>query len=690
MKPKKPPKALLRCGFAAALLFSSCGGKPPPDSGAGDERRNFCEEVNKPFFAETVKGSGRYSPQRERAQPAAFIMPKPAGIKRVFVVGESVAAMLDRGEMALYGGWLGHRLSAAGILPRNANDSIEIINCGMGGYEINRVYGVMKEVLRYSPDLIVVLSGNNREGIDEAPCPGTVFELRRRKLRLYQRYYSLKASPRQALAKAYLKAFSGVMDEMAAEAKKAGVPIVFCTLPVNVADIPARQPLPFGVQHFSSGYKLFYEKKYKPALEEFRAGLNSDPDSHFLNFYSGKALEVLGKGSEAAPYFFKALESGGRATPSLNAEIRRTAAADGACVADLEKFIYALSPGGTPGFGQFTDSMHWRPQYNRAVWDEIFRSATACGIKGYEKFQAADYKGWKETTHRDAVKRLNYAVTWLSGRGLSDAALAEFSYIRAKDPELLEEAAASPDRLGKLVLHESRSMGSLVSAIAVYPLFLEHLAETERRRGNYPGAMALCERAMALKPGDRDFRLLRAQILAGGGRTAEALREFSQLAADGTFQEARGLWLAYAPGSAVPAKPVTAAHPAAAVPAAPPAAAVPAAPAASLKARGPHTKVVRKKHESMDLCFGDAVSAAEKTKALQACQQVSYLAGSGELSGGGALASDASLRSCALLEALGRTEEAGETLVWTIKTAPAGWGGLPAAEKLAVKLGITQ
>ena len=45
------------------------------------------------------------------------------------------------------------------------------------------------------------------------------------------------------------------------------------------------------------------------------------------------------------------------------------------------------------------------------------------------------------------------------------------------------------------------------------------------------------------------------------------------------------------------------------------------------------------------------------------------------------LASDASFESYKLLKAMGREEEAGETLFWTIRNAPPSWPGLAEAKK---------
>ncbi len=474
-------------------------------------------------------------------------MPKPAGVERVFILGESAAALLGGGDQVLHGSERGgrpRRIPGAGILSGDANSGLEIINCGMAGYESSRIYGILTEVLAYSPDLLVVLSGN-REGSPVFQCPGPAFELRRREFRLLEKYYSFKYDPRQAREKASLKMHEAMLAKMAGAAKKAGVPIVFCTLPVNVKDLPSTMAAPLENELFAAGYKLFYENKYQAAAEKFRLALAARPSDHFSNFYMAKTLERTGRSGEAKTYFFKALEFDGdmdRASPERNALIKRAAGSGGACVADLEKFIYERSPGGLAGFPEFTDGMHWRPAYNKMIWEEIFRSAGACGIKGFGKFKAADSESWKETPRMDARRRLSYALFWMQGSSLSEGALAELSYIREKSPALLGEAAVSSEKLDKLLIRNFWSMGQITGAEGVFPFFLAHLSEAERRSGNYGAAMTLCERARALKPGDENIRLVRAQILAGLGRRKEAEKEFLESRLQ---DKARALGLAY-------------------------------------------------------------------------------------------------------------------------------------------------
>ena len=314
------PVLLLLLALAPAYCAPAAAVRADP------QRAYFCEDIDKPFFAETSPGVFRS--QRPQSMPVQFRLPKPAGIKRVFVLGESVAALLDRGEIALHGKkWSMLDSLGLGGLAAPGAGGLEIINCGMGGYESVRIYRVLREILAYGPDLVVILSGN-QEGSRGQDCPGMDFMLRRADLRLYERLYSLGNDPQQAWKKASLRFHSGMLKKMAEAAKKAGVPVVFCTLPANYADMPSRNLPQFTSPQFSEGYKLFYERRYQEAYDRFSAGLAVAPRDHFLHYYAGKALQKLGRDEEAAGQLLEALDYDSdmtRASPARNAAIRRAA-----------------------------------------------------------------------------------------------------------------------------------------------------------------------------------------------------------------------------------------------------------------------------------------------------------------------------------------------------------------------------
>ncbi|MCX5790612.1 MAG: hypothetical protein NTY45_00080, partial [Elusimicrobia bacterium] len=93
-----------------------------------------------------------------------------------------------------------------------------------------------------------------------------------------------------------------------------------------------------------------------------------------------------------------------------------------------------------------------------------------------------------------------------------------------------------------------------------------------------------------------------------------------------------------------------------------------------------HTR--RKPETLMQICMRLA-ALNNKEEALSACQSAAYADSSG--AGDGAFTAwDASLESYKLLKALGRAEEARETLLWAIRTAPLSWPRLSEARGMEI------
>lgn len=728
-----PGRARRQASLAAACFFACLA----PAAVAGlDQTAYFCRDTEKPFFTPAAAGGGEYVVQRPLGLPDRFFMPKPPGVIRVFVVGESVANILGRGKFALREG-----VETVALDPRTAQRGgygLEILNCGMGGYESSRIFRVLKEILGYSPDLVVVLSGNH-EGLEEQ-CRGFGYELRRRKARLLEKYYSFRHGRSGARKEASLKMHYDTLVKMARSAGLAGVPVVFCTLPVNVKDLPFIEPLPLENKFLALGTRLFYQKKYERALAALKSGLAAAPGDSFLSLYLARTLVKLGKNEEAKPLFLNSADHYGsypRADRERNAVIRAAAGAERACVADLEKLFYRISPGGLPGFTEFADDVHWNRPYNKAVWEEIFRSAESCGIRGFSGYKPGSALARAESPAKNARKRLSYAFSWLQEDALNEGVLAQLAWLKKEAPEILKRTSASPEALGDELLSNQWSAEKILRAASFFPFYLAHLAENERRAGNCGAAMALIERSLAMKPGNPYLRLERAQVLADSGRGESARKEFFELG-DGSAvsRRAESLGLSYG---------VLPAASRLGVPRAPGAPENPVrnapdtlrsargllrrlyAPALSMKtwfARRVRENGARRSGRLSDAAVskmrgGDMAAAEamlleavrlepsapealmnlctlylkkdEKARALEACRNAVRAVGSNPKNrtpGFAALASEAAFTSYKLLEELGRGVEAKEMLRQAVVNAPASWPDLVAARKALKDKGL--
>lgn len=109
------------------------------------------------FQLDAETGRMSISPERYNLfHPASFTPHKPAGSFRVFAMGGSTTQGEPYSTETAFPQWLQLDLQAA--LPDRA---VEVINCGGLSYASYRVLAILREVLHYSPDLIIVYSGHN-------------------------------------------------------------------------------------------------------------------------------------------------------------------------------------------------------------------------------------------------------------------------------------------------------------------------------------------------------------------------------------------------------------------------------------------------------------------------------------------------------------------------------------------------
>ncbi len=89
-------------------------------------------------------------------RPASFERNKPEGTYRVFALGGSTTQGEPYSTETAFPAWFGECLRCG--MP---DKRIEVINCGGLSYASYRVLAILKEVLQYQPDLILVYTGHN-------------------------------------------------------------------------------------------------------------------------------------------------------------------------------------------------------------------------------------------------------------------------------------------------------------------------------------------------------------------------------------------------------------------------------------------------------------------------------------------------------------------------------------------------
>lgn len=89
-------------------------------------------------------------------RPASFELRKPADVRRVFVLGGSTVQGRPYETETAFSKWGEFRLTAA-----DPQHRYEVVNCGGVSYASYRLAIILKEVLTYSPDAIVLYTGHN-------------------------------------------------------------------------------------------------------------------------------------------------------------------------------------------------------------------------------------------------------------------------------------------------------------------------------------------------------------------------------------------------------------------------------------------------------------------------------------------------------------------------------------------------
>jgi tetratricopeptide (TPR) repeat protein len=394
-----------------------------------------------------------FGPRRAR-QPSPFALeqPKPDDRVRIFVLGASAAqgdpdpafSMSRFMDILLERGW--------------PDLDTEVVNLGMTAINSHVVLPIAKASLELDPDLLVVYLGNNEVvgpfGIAEGP-PTVVDRARHLvvRTRIGQLFQGMQY--RSAARRGQLRTWQGMEEFLKHEvaiddprleeiyrqfetnvegvlqaAGRAGVPVVLCTVAVNLADSP-----PFGSAHRSDvspdelhswqslideAWQLAAAGEMAQAFDRFDRAAAIDPQHAETVFRRGQALVALGRYAEAREAFSTARDLDTlrfRADSRINAILRELAGRDWPApvvLADVAGTADAVSPGGISGGALLYEHVHLNPAGNdlaartilaRAMESDLVpglapgprrtlpteaEAAEALGFSGWNLYQAAN------------------------------------------------------------------------------------------------------------------------------------------------------------------------------------------------------------------------------------------------------------------------------------------------------------
>ena len=324
----------------AGLRFFDVGRPHFSDSLAGFNRNLSLFERQGPIYRTARARQPFFSPQQ-------FPVQKPPARFRIFCFGGSTVYGHPYQSETAFPKWL--ELELAASVPRR---TFEAINCGGISYASYRLAPIVKEVLQYQPDLIVVATGENEFLEDRTYLPIKsrsrlaawlednayslrVFNLARNFFRGLQHKpahgdlgekgsstLSREVQPRLDARSGYASyhrddswhdrvaaQFEESMRGMVKLCQSASVPIILVKLGANLRDCP-----PFKSEHrpgLSPEEEAEWQQAFDAgaaltALTSYRQAESIDGEYALLPYRMARLLDRLGQKSEALQYYVKA------------------------------------------------------------------------------------------------------------------------------------------------------------------------------------------------------------------------------------------------------------------------------------------------------------------------------------------------------------------------------------------------
>jgi tetratricopeptide (TPR) repeat protein len=515
-----------------------------PAAALADSRaqKYYYEDIANPFFAPDPSRPGWYRADRAGAKESSFPAVKSTDTFRVFVIGGSIASLLQTDGRS---GELAQALQS--VLPSR---KVEVLNCGMAGYDSYREALIEQEILEYSPDLIVLLTGHN-EGIASAPIPIWIMRAQERLGRL-SAYRALVKTLRpddgeetarsDALADARDAAFARNLGDNLRHARERGVPVAVVVPPRNY-----REPVELGRTlydaEFVPGWLRFLKGDYAGARRFWKESLASDagagasPSARkaFTWGFIARAEENLGLPDDARSSFEQAAlyDRASICGAVCQGILRRVAAGEGGFVVEADRMFRALAYPRMPGLETFNDRMHWKPEFNCLMSAEIIASMRADAKLGALPWDAARARALSASCIKpggpvgaaDDLRTLSYVLmelSWPNRRQLSTTAVFYLQALRRRRPAWFKDVPA----LIKMTENPQTRVYGLTMAPddVILPRFYWHIGEVLMLEKDYAGAAGNFSRALELDPRLTWARLSLAvaETLRGGKKRALA------------------------------------------------------------------------------------------------------------------------------------------------------------------------
>ena len=497
-----------------AIIFEGVmraqSGMPPLKAESRQFKYNYLDIHKKLYKKVREGGIDRYVCQRQDYEEyEGFSAVRTFGSTRIFALGGSVAYNWNGCEDV-------------------QEKDFEIINCGMPGYDSYRVQIIAKEILSYKPDLIIVLSGNNefypRQGFNPKIYYVNKFFSKFWAYRILQDYF-LKLDNKSEFA------FNRSREQMRLDyeknirlivrnAKKKGVSVILCTLPVNFRDCPplGRSPLD---KQFILARILLENGNYLEAIDVFGKFSQDNPNNPLGYYFLGRTYDAMEKYQQAKENYLMSLEVSYRddtATPSNNKTIRQICAEEEVGLVDLEKIFMDMAPHGLSGREQFLDHCHWWHEYyslideaivkeifqNNAIYSKMFNSdrpknRVVSSLPQFVFPSLAEFG--KNQEYRDSITGNAVFNSIMNDNGLSERAICHFKTLYLMSPNELWNLQFSRERIKELFFDNKYLTETILDnnfSQKQWPWVLYHIGETYRRLKLYKEALVYFNNAIDL------------------------------------------------------------------------------------------------------------------------------------------------------------------------------------------------
>lgn len=392
----------------------------------------------------------RFFPGRIARKPLPELMPadKPEDRLRIFVLGESAA----RGEQLA-------DFSFARMLEVVLNNGgpqkvAEVINTGIPAINSWVLRDFAREIVGYQPDLIIVFAGHNEFIGPYGPASVTGASSSRMaalvgiwasSLRMVQALKTLTLPAGLAQGwrglemfiknsiKADSEAFRICLENWKANigdifstAASAGVPVIWCRVPVNHRDCPPfmsdETAITAEIREAIASVSAAAEKADYQAVIDGIGGLRGRVKNYaLLDYLEGTALLGLGQTKTAGQAFKNAINNDCfrvRTSDSFNDAAQEQAKLYGAVTADVEAGFTSASSNGIIGGDLVYDHVHLTLQGHYLAAATIFATIksmnTAFSSKLPEKFPGfEEIKSMTGFTGQDEADNLNHIISSL-------------------------------------------------------------------------------------------------------------------------------------------------------------------------------------------------------------------------------------------------------------------------------------